>query len=1379
MSIATIEDEVVAICEAAHRNATQGRLAQAADDYQRALALDPDCLAALYNRALLLLRLDRAAEALRAIDSLLARGPVPAPVHLTRGNALAALGRQEEALTAFAEAVRLNPREPLAHCNLGNTLLALGRPEEALASLDRALALAPGHALAHYNRGTALFALGRFTDALASFESSIRSDPRFALAWYNRGGALLELRRFAEAGQSFDQALALDERQPQAHNNRGVALLALKHAAQAVPAFERALELQPGYPGALENLGTAYLYQRRFPAAAQAFARLLAAAPEYPYVAGNLLHALACSCDWSEEYRGLRVRVADAVELGQRVQSPWVFLSTSDSRSAQLRCARTVNADKFPAARQPLWQGRPYAHDRIRVAYISADFHDHATAFLMAELFERHDRNRFELTAVALTPDDGSAMRRRLQRAFDHFVEVRDLGDRDVAQLLVAREIDIAVDLMGYTADSRMGIFAHRPAPLQVSYLGFPATTGAPYIDYLIADAQLIPAEHFPDYSEKVVHLPDCYQPNGSGRPVPAATPRRSELSLPETAFVYCCFNGCGKIAPEVFRVWMRLLAAVPDSVLWLLVEDPIAADNLRREAAGCGIDAARLVFAPRLPLPEHLARYAAADLFVDTLPCNAHTTASDALWAGVPVLTCRGPTFAGRVAASLLHAAGLPELVARDLEEYEELARALAGDRARLALLRARLAANRATSPLFDAERHRRGLEAAYVLMWQRAENRLAPMHFAVPAATAPGEAVSRDPTVALAHAGRGRELLTLGRAEEALASLDQALALAPDDAVTRYNRGNALVALGRRAEAVTAFEQAARANPRLAHAWYNLGTTLMDLRRHEEAAASFDRVLALDPTMVAAHNNRAAALLALGRPAEAIAALEPALRLRPDHPAALENLGNAQMNLRRLDEAMVTFRRLLAMTPDRPDAVGRLLVPLIRCCAWSDEYLSLRTRVAELAARGLPAQVPYPFLSTCDSPAAHLSCARRCANDNFPAAAEPVWRGRRYAHERIRVAYVSTDFRQHAMGYLFTELFERHDRQRFEWTALSLGSDDGSPMRRRLQGAFDHFVELRDLDDLAAAKLIAAREIDILVDLNGFTGGYRLGVFAHRAAPVQVNYLGYTGTLGAPYIDYIVADRHVIPAEHFPHFSEKVVHLPGCFQPNGSGRPPVADPPPRAELGLPADAFVFCCFNAIYKITPEIFAVWMRLLRAVPGSVLWLLDDNRFATANLRAQSARLGIDPARLVFAPRMPQAAHLARQRAADLFVDTLPYNSHTTGSDALWAGVPLLTCRGQTFAARVAASLLQAVGLPELITDNLVEYEELALALAGDRARLDALRVRLGAQRDGSPLFDSARHARGLEAALGVMWQRAEEGLPPVSFAVPDRPFDGT
>jgi predicted O-linked N-acetylglucosamine transferase (SPINDLY family) len=324
---------------------------------------------------------------------------------------------------------------------------------------------------------------------------------------------------------------------------------------------------------------------------------------------------------------------------------------------------------------------------------------------------------------------------------------------------------------------------------------------------------------------------------------------------------------------------------------------------------------------------------------------------------------------------------------------------------------------------------------------------------------------------------------------------------------------------------------------------------------------------------------------------------------------------------------------------------------------------------------------------------------------------------------------------------------------------------------MAKRLRGAFDHFVDADRLSDEQAASLLRRMEVDIAVDLMGFTSGCRPGIFSFRPAPVQVNFLGYPGTMGAPYIDYIVADRIVVPDEHRAFYTEKVVTLPDTYQCNDRRRAIADTTPSRVELGLPQRAFVFCCFNNTNKLTPEVFAVWIRLLEQVHGSVLWLLRDNETATRNLQSEALRRGIASERLVFAPRVKPSEHLARHRAADLFLDTLPYGAHTTASDALWTGLPVLTCRGSTFAGRVGASLLHAAGLPELVTSSLDEYEALALKLARDSDYLAEMRNRLARNRDICPLFDTVRFTRHLEAALTTMRHRQREGKPPAHFGV--------
>jgi predicted O-linked N-acetylglucosamine transferase (SPINDLY family) len=436
---------------------------------------------------------------------------------------------------------------------------------------------------------------------------------------------------------------------------------------------------------------------------------------------------------------------------------------------------------------------------------------------------------------------------------------------------------------------------------------------------------------------------------------------------------------------------------------------------------------------------------------------------------------------------------------------------------------------------------------------------------------------------------------------------------------------------------------------------------------------------------------------------------------------------------------------------------------------CDWRDFDAEVAGLTAALA-RGVPASPPFPLLATPASPAIQRKAAELYTIGRHPPAAVPLWRGERYARDRIRVGYLSADLHEHATAHLMVGVFERHDRSRFETFAFSFGRDDNSAMRTRLERAFDRFIDVRAMSDQAVAELVRSLEIDIAVDLKGITLGARTGIFARRPAPVAVSYLGYPGTMGAPYIDYVIADRFVIPEDQQGAFSEQVVTLPDSYQPNDTARSVPERTPTRVEAGLPENGFVFCCFNNSYKITPDVFGVWMRLLHAVEGAVLWLLNGP--AVANLRREAAERGIAPERLVFAPRASPGEHLARHRLADLFLDTPYCNAHTTASDALWAELPLVTCAGATFASRVAGSLLRAAGLPELVTHSLADYEALALTLARDPVRLAGLRTQLAEGRVRCPLFDTQRITRHIEAAYLTMWERQQRGQPPRGFAVP-------
>jgi protein O-GlcNAc transferase len=660
--------------------------------------------------------------------------PGNALAHLNRGNALKDLKRFDEAVACYNRAIALKPDLVEAYSNRGNALYYLKRFDEAVASYDKTIALRPDYAEAYNNRGNALFYLKRFDEALASCDKAIALKPDYAEACNNRGNALCSLKRLDEALASYNKAVALKPDFAEAYNNQGNALHQLKRAEDALASCDKAIALKRDYAEAYNNRGNALKDLMRPEDALTSYDKAFSLDPDLAGAEGERLYMKKRLCDWTN-INAESANLTSSIRNKKANSTPLIFLGVSSSPDDQLQCAKSWVAETCPPSGKAIWRGEQYRHDRIRVAYVSADFREHPVSLLIAEMLELHDKSRFDVSAVSLGYDDNSRMYQRLKAAFGQFIDARTSSDEQIANLVRSSEVDILVDLMGFTGDARPGIFAQRPAPVQVNYLGYPGTMGADYIDYILADRFVIPQEMRGYYSEKVVHLPNSFMANDSTRQKSSRVPRRSECNLPETGFVFCSFNNVHKITPDIFDIWMRLLRQLDDSVIWLSDTNETAIRNLRREAQSRGIDPRRLVFAQRLALNEdHLARHELADLFLDTLPYNAHASASDALWAGLPVLTCPGETFAGRVAASLLNAIELPELIATTPEAYERMAIDLATHPDKLTAIKHKLTDNRLTTSLFDTKLFTKHIEAAYTAMHHRHQAGLAPDHIVVP---------------------------------------------------------------------------------------------------------------------------------------------------------------------------------------------------------------------------------------------------------------------------------------------------------------------------------------------------------------------------------------------------------------------------------------------------------------------------------------------------------------------------------------------------------------------------------------------------------------------------------------------------------------------
>jgi predicted O-linked N-acetylglucosamine transferase (SPINDLY family) len=705
----------------------QRRLPDADKVLSQILQRVPGHVDALHLAGIVAQETGRPQRAVSLLTKAIKLNPRGAPLYDALASVLNDLGQRREALARWDKAVRADPGFADAWVNRGTLLKALNRPNDAVASYDRALAIEPNFAEAHYNRALALSQLRHFEAALESSDRAIAVAPGFAEAHFSRGTILADIKRDGEALTSFRRAIALKPDHAEAYYNIGTSLLGLARAQEATEAFDRTIALNPDHVDAHRNRSIALQELNRFEEAIQSEEAAMTLRPDADFSAGALLQLRLTVCDW-EGLESTVAGIAGRVAKGEKICPPFVSLLALSDPALQQRAAEIYTAAKYTAddRLEPIAPRAP--GDKIRIGYFSADFRDHPVSQLTIGLLENHDRSRFHIVGFAFGPDTGDPMAARIASACDEFIDIRTMSDQAAAQLARDKGIDVAVDLGGHTKLARTGIFALRAAPVQVGYIGYLGTMGADYIDYILADRVMIPEGARRYYTEKIAYLPS-FQANAA-RTVSPDPVSRTNAGLPEDGFVFCCFNNNFKILPDVFQAWTRILNAVPGSVLWLYIAGAAAERNVLASAQAARLGPNRIVFARRMPLPDYLARLRLADLFLDTAPYNAGTTASDALWVGLPVLTRLGETFAGRMAASLLTAVGLPEMIAVSAMQYEAMAIDLAGNAGRLSDIRSKLTGNRATTRLFDTQQFAQTIEAAYTAMIERHRAGLPPDH-------------------------------------------------------------------------------------------------------------------------------------------------------------------------------------------------------------------------------------------------------------------------------------------------------------------------------------------------------------------------------------------------------------------------------------------------------------------------------------------------------------------------------------------------------------------------------------------------------------------------------------------------------------------------
>jgi predicted O-linked N-acetylglucosamine transferase (SPINDLY family) len=1261
--------------------------------------------------------------------------------------ALAAWQRGEMAPAAVLALLLPTLRDAADYSNLGTVLRALGQQRDAEAAYRRAIALDPGFAAAPYNLGNLLADADRLAEAEAAYRAAIAARGDYAEAWNSLGTVLQRRGSLAAAAEAFRAASRHAPKWVDAHTNLGVALLGLEQYEAAGEAFRVALGINPKHANALGNFGALCL-RAGAPVAAEATSRqAMALAPDEHRWVTNLAVALQLQGRHAETEQYCRQALAQRPDYVSGHGNLLFALNYRDDLSGEEIFAEYQRWDAqharklAPAA--PRFDIDATLGRRLRVGYVSPDFRTHAVALFSEPLLAAHDRSQIELTCYAeVAVEDATTA--RFRALADHWRSTIGRSDEDVAEMIRQDRIDVLVDMAGHSAGNRLLVFARQPAPVQIAYLiGHGTTSGLAAMDAFLADDALAPPGAEAVFSEKLVRLPRiplAYQPPAEMPPV---------APLPATANRCVTFGHFGRperLNAQVVAAWSRILHAVPGSRLVLnnrnFQEAAFRRLFLERFAAH-DIPPERLELLHTAPQPTTWAAYGTIDIALDPFPHNAGTTTIEALWQGVPVVTLAGRPTVGRFGASILHALELDDWVTTDVDAYVERAIAAARDPGGLAALRAALRPRFAASPLHDATGLARALEAAYRTLWaaktETAEARLRRLFGSGERARARALAetiLASEPTNAVASHVAGLIAYHEQRLVDADRHLSVAIATLPNDAEQYANHAAILRTLGRLPEAEAAARAALALAPDRVETNNNLGNILRDAARYDESVACYQAALRLAPRFADGWANLAWVLSLAGRAREAEHAARQAIEHDPGNANGHNNLGGALMRQSRLREAESVLRDALALRPDFALPHSNLLF----CLNYRDDMT--------------PEEI-YAEYQRWD--ATH-------ARPLMPA--DPQFTLDRTPERRLRVGYVSPDFRTHAVALFAEPLLEAHDRDQVElFCYAEVPVEDDTTRRFRVLA--DHWRSTLGRTDADVAAMIRADRIDVLVDLAGHTASNRLQVFARQPAPVQVEYMiGHGCTSGLTAIDAFLADDALAPAGAEAVFSEQLIRLPRMPL---AYRPPAAMPP---VAPLPAQAngcVTFGYFGRTVRLNDNVVATWSRILHAVPGSRLVLNSAPLAEPAGQDGFAARFaahGIAGERLRLIFTTPQPRTWEAYGAIDIALDPFPHNAGTTTIEALWQGVPVLTLAGRPTVGRFGAAILHAVGLDDWVTHDIDGYIARAVAAAADTAALAELRAGLRARLEASPLLDAPGLARAVEHAFRELWEEWRQGTVP-------------